>query len=280
MNKKKSLSNRILFVLRQDPKMQYNALTIDRILYGKIRYDKKERKKNVQQIWKELDRLVKRGHVIKPQRGFYSLRITAKTLHLLDNPPIVCHGIKIEATMTHQGTPHNSILGITSKNPNFDIKNWFLFMGFEETTNKRWVKRFFWDGRFITLTVHPKCGLIEVWIKCTENPMDFTSMFRFNEFIKGYLSPITSFGDAMIREIGVNKDFRELRLDGVSGMSLHVFLNSWSRIYYKESIGAVRAEAHWVGSIDFQDCLQMLALINAPPDRKGVKKIVEDVMFH
>jgi hypothetical protein len=281
MYRKKSMSKRILSLFRQDPKIEYNATTIDRILNGKIKYDKKQRKTNIHQITKELKRLTERGHITNPHRGFYSLRISAKTLHLLDNPPVVCHGIKIETTMTNPGTPQTLILGITSKETTFDVFSWLKMMNFSETTNKRWVKRFFWEGRFITLTVHPKCGLIEIWVKCSENPMDFSSMFRFNEYMKGKLDVISDFKDARVREIGINKDFRELRLEGVSSMSLRVFMNAWSRIYYKESIGAVRAEIHWVGSISFQDCVELIGKINAPVihEKKMAKKWDDGIMF-
>jgi hypothetical protein len=248
-------------------------VTIDRIFYGKIRYDKQLRKKHVKQIRKELSRLEKRGFIVHPHRGYYSLRISAKTMHLLDNPPVVAHGIKIEATMTLIGTPQKTILGITSNDPSFDVFSWLRMMSFNETTKKRWVKRFFWEGRFITLTMHPGCGLIELWIKCSECPMDFSAMFRFREYIKGVLSPVSDFSDARVREIGINKDFRELRLEGISSMSLHVFMNAWSRIYYKESIGAVRVEQHWVGSISFEDVVELIGKINAPVVRERVKRV-------
>lgn len=268
MYRKKSLSKRILSVLKSDPKTEYNATTIDRILYGKIRYDKTQRQKNIKQIRKELKRLTERGLVVNPQKGYYALRISSKTLHLLDNPPVVCHGIKIEATMTSIGLPQTSIQGITFEKTVRDLKWWLAMKHFTETTNKRWTKRFFWEGRFITLTIHPSCGLVEIWIKCSDNPMDFSSMYRFREYMKGYLSEITDLSDAKIREIGINKDFRELRLEGVSSISLHVFMNAWSRIYYKESIQAVRAEIHWVGSISFHDCVELIGKINAPVIRE------------
>lgn len=272
MRKKNSLSKRILSLFRTDPRTEYNAVTIDRFLYGKIKYDKTLRKNHVKQIRKELDRLYKRKILMRPQRGYYSLRISAKTLHLLDNPPVVCHGIKIEATMTHIGTPQKTILGITSNDHGFDVFSWLNMMNFSETTNKRWMKRFFWEGRFITLTMHPGCGLIELWIKCSDNPMDFSAMYRFREYVKGVLAPVSDFSDARVREIGVNKDFREMRLEGVSSMSLHVFMNAWSKIYFKESIGAVRVEQHWVGSISFEDVVEIIGRINTPIIHEKMKK--------
>lgn len=282
LRKKYSLSKRILSVMRADPKTEYNAVTIYRILYKKMGCLPAQRKLAVKQIRKELMRLVKRGMVINSQKGYYCLRISAKTLHLLDNPPVVCHGIKIEATMTNVGSPQNSILGITSNDPKKNINEWLALMNFSEATKKRWVKRFFWEGRFITITLHPACGLVELWIKCSENPMDFSAMYRFKEYISGFLSPVCDFSDARVREIGINKDFRELRLEGVSSLSLRVFMNAWSRIYYKETIGAVRVEQHWVGSISFHDVVELIGRINAPVIRERVgrpDKWVDEVMF-
>lgn len=281
MYRKKSMSKRILSILQSDPRTEYNTSTINRILNGKIHYEKAQRKKNLHQIRKELKRLTERGLVVNPHKGYYALRISSKTLHLLDNPPVVCHGIKIEATMTNIGGGQTLIQGITFERTEKDLRHWLAMKHFTETTNKRWVKRFFWEGRFITLTVHPNCGLVEIWIKCSENPMDFSSMYRFREYMKGYLSEITDLSDAKIREIGINKDFRELRLEGLSSMSLHVFLNAWSRIYYKETIGSVRAEIHWVGSISFHDCVELIGKINAPVirEKKMNAKWDDGIMF-
>lgn len=271
MNKKKSLSKRILSIFRDNPKTEYNSKTIDRFLYKKLKYDGRKRKKNIKQVRKELDRHVERGNLIKSDKGFYCLRISTKTLHLLDDPPVVAHGIKIEAKITSIAGPQNLILGITSHDPKLMTESWLTVNGFSMTTNKRWVKRFFWEGRFITLTIHPSCGLIEIWIKCSELPLGFTDMYRFSEYMRGFLSPVSDFKEVRVVEIGINKDFRELRLDGVSSMSLHVFLNAWSKIYNHKERG-VRVETHWVGSIDLETVIELISKVNAPVVKEKVEK--------
>jgi hypothetical protein len=276
MRKKDTLSKRILKVFRTDPRAEYNAITIDRILCKQIHYKRKERIKQVLLIRKELWRMTKRGLLLNPVKGVYSLRISRKTLHLLDNPPTVAHGIKLEATVLQNGRYHNSIQGITF----IDTKKWLELNVFTPTTNNRWVKRIFWEGRFITITIHPNCGLIEIWVKCSENPLEYHHMYRLNEYLKGFLSGISDFTDVKVREIGINKDFRELRLEGVSSVMLKSFMNAWSRIYYKETIGAVRVETHWTGTIDFQDVILLIAKVNALPEKQKKDDKWDDAVMY
>lgn len=276
MRKRQTLSKRILKLFKSDPRQEYNAITIDRFLCNKIRYDRRERKEQVHQIRNELRRLTKRGLLSNPHRGFYCLRISRKTLHLLDNPPTVCHGIKLEATVLHPGTHHFLIQGITAQG----IKNWLIFNKFSPTTMKRFFRRIFWEGRFITITIHPECGLVEVWVKCSDNPLEYSHMLRLNEYLKGFMSEICPFTNVMVREIGINKDFRELRLEGVSSISLRNFMNAWSRIYFKETIGAVRIESHWTGTISFEDCVMLIAKVNSPPEKSKKSNFKDDdLMF-
>lgn len=279
--RKKSLAQRILSVLEKDPRREYNAPTIDRILCGEKQYIKKQRKEEVHKIRTELRRMVKKGIIRSEQKGFYSLMITARNLHLLENPPVTCHGLKIETKIKHWGAT-NSIGGVSSprnkylkENEKDDLVAWLMANGYVETTNNRFHRRFNWEGRWVTLTIHPLNGLIEVWVKSSNCPLTFTDLIRLREFLKGMLSELTDFNEAMVRQIGINKDFKDLRLEGVSCVSLRTFLNSWSRIYQHEH-DMVRIEAHWVGSIDFDNVIMLIAKVNAPPVMEKNKSVFDD----
>lgn len=212
--------------------------------------------------------------IVKHTRGEYSLRISHKTLHLLEHPPVTVHGLKLETKAKRQKTIHR----ITATCDKTELETWLENNKFEVTSKKRRYKRIWKEGRMITITVHGN-GLIELWVGCSDNPLTYTDMFRLKEYLSGYLSDIADFREVQVRQIGINKDFKELRLEGVSSVSLHVFMNAWSRIYYKETIGAVRVEQHWQGSIDFEDVIMLIAKVNAPEDIKKLKVKWDDVMF-
>lgn len=285
MRNRKSLSMRILSVLEKDPRNDFNAPTIDRILCGEKNYRKSERKEEIHKIRTELRRMVKRGFIRNEKKGFYSLRITTKNIHMLENPPILVHGLKIETKIKYRAT--KSIESITDEcnnlfkeNEREELMGWLKSQKFQNITKGRWVKRKLWEGHVVTITVHPSCGLIEIWVQSTDNPLTFVDLMNLVNHLKGFFSVISDFEPAMVRQIGLNKDFKELRVTGMSSMSLHAFMNAFSQIYNKERIGVMRVETHWVGSISFQDALLMLASISLPPvEKKEDESRDEGVMF-
>ncbi len=270
MAKKKSLSNHILNILSRDPIGHYNAITIDRILTKKMRYNKSERKKALHLIRKECIRLEKKGLILKREKGFYSLRITTKNLHLLENPPTTIHGLKLETSVLKSVYYQKRVEGIPGVVTKNILETWMDSHNFEATFQKRRFKRIWWEGRDVTITIH-ECYLIEIWVKSSENPLGYVELIRLKEYLHGFLHNIADFRNVMVRQAGVNKDYRQLRLEGISSVSLRVFTNALSRIYYKESIGAVRIEQHWKGKINFEDVISLIASVNAP--RQFVKQV-------
>jgi hypothetical protein len=93
-------------------------------------------------------------------------------------------------------------------------------------------------------------------------------MVRLCSYLNGFLSTIKP-EDIMVRQIGVAKDFQSLRMDGVSSITLHKFMNDWSKIYYKETIGAVRIERHLTVNLSLEQAMNTLFLLNSPPMTNG-----------
>lgn len=279
---RKSLAKRILSVLEKDPRHEYNAITIDRILCGERNYVKRERKEEVHKIRTELRRMLKKGLIRCDQKGFYSLIITHRNLHVLGEVPVQCHGLKIETSMTRFGKHQKTIDGITSPRNKIDddLIEWLKVRCFVETTNGRFYKRINWEGRWVTVTLHPLNGLIEIWLKASLNPLDAMDLIRFREFLKGMFNEVTDMSGAIVSQIGINKDFKELRLDGLSSITLKNFTNCIWRIYQTRELG-VRFEAHWSGKIDLNAVVLLIATSNAPPveKKKELEYDDEGVMF-
>ena len=266
----KSLNKKILEIMQADPRCQYTATVLDRLFYKEEskEYVKKKRSKEIQKIRTELSRLLSREEIVKHRRGYYSLKITPATLRFLENPPITVHGLKLECQSKQ--TVQKSILRITAnnnKNYTKEMLDWFKAMSFKESTNYRWFKRIPWEGRGLEVTVHLN-GLIEIWLKSSELPLSYPDMVRLCSYLNGFLSTIKP-EDIMVRQIGVAKDFQSLRMDGVSSITLHKFMNDWSKIYYKETIGAVRIERHLTVNLSLEQAMNTLFLLNSPSMTNG-----------
>lgn len=256
--------------MQKDPRCQYTATVLDRLFYkGKPKdYIKKKRNKKIQNIRTELSRLLSREEIVKHRRGYYSLKITPATLRFLENPPITVHGLKLECRAKQ--TLQKTILRITAnnnKNYTKEMLDWFKAMSFKESTKYRWFKRIPWEGRGLEVTVHLN-GLIEIWAKSSELPLSYPDMVRLCSYLNGFLSTLKP-EDIMVRQIGVAKDFQTLRMDGISSITLHKFMNDWSKIYYKETIGAVRIERHLTCNLSLEQAMNTLFLLNNPPLTNG-----------
>ena len=269
----KSLNKKILEIMQKDPRCQYTATVLDRILCkGKPKdYIKKKRGKEIQKITTELNRSLRRGDIDKHRRGYYSLKITPATLNYLENPPITVHGLKLECRSKQ--IYQNRIEGIPSQNNTFadDLLNWFKTMRFKETTNNRFFRDVPFEGRWVKITIHID-GLIEVFVNCSDMPLAYPDMVRLCSYLNGFLERVFTFSslrNVMVRQIGVAKDYQDLRMDGISSITLHKFMNDWSKIYYKETIGAVRIERHLTCNISLEQAMNTLFLLNSPPQVNG-----------
>jgi len=186
----------VLDFFRKNAPKEYNIKSISKIL--KIKYAT---------VKSTIYRLYQRGKLKRTHRGFYRATVDEELVPSLGNPPIELHGIKIE------GKLQKFIDGIS-----YETKRKIEALGFEETTNNRFFNRLYYKGRKITVTIHEK-GLIEVWINSSDNPMGYEEFKGLLVYLDGYLEPLMPIGERKVRQIGLNRDYRELRLDGVSSLS-------------------------------------------------------------
>jgi len=223
------------------------------------------------QIKVAFTRLLKKNRIEKPDRGFYRAKVTPDILHLIEQPPVELHGIKLE--LNYAKKFQNTIDGITSKSFTDELLLWFKVNGFVESTNFRWGRVVFWEDHRIRVTVHLG-GLIEIFVNASKCPLGFRDMCRLLDFLEGFLSRIVVFNHSKIRvvQVGVSKDFRSLRLDGVSCITLHKYLNDWARVYYKEDRGVVRFEHHLTSNLSLKEALDTLEVLTSPPVRYGIDR--------
>jgi len=255
------VEHQILAYLQKEPKHSFTPRTLHRIFKEKIL---------INTIRQALRRLEKKGKLIRETHGYYRAKMTADILHFMETPPTLLHGIKLECQSIQK--LQNTIEGITSQNYNDTVLKWFDALGFTPSTNYRYGKELWFDSRRIKITVHLK-GLIEIFINSTKNPLSYPEFCKLLDYLNGYLEPITPFDSRNVRlvQVGAAKDYYDLRMEGVSCISLHKFVNDWSKIYYKDDINATRIERHLTCNIQLDEALNTLSVLNGSPTVNGNK---------
>lgn len=235
-----SLSDEIMQILENNPNMQFNSRAVFNYIHGSksTSFKPSEITKITAKIRTELKRLSDRKKIARKTRGFYQAKPLPHVIQKLENPDIKIHGIKIECELPENNT--FGILPITAQNNIFD--DWLIARGFEATTNNRYGLVKWWENRKITFTVHVS-GLFEIFVRASDSPLCFSDWVRLLNWLNGFFDPLVFDASKMfVRQIGYNRDFRLLRLEGVSSVSLQVMNNLWSQVYQKGD--AVRFEHH------------------------------------
>lgn len=259
-----TLAERILSLLNDNPRMQYNAKAIDRTFSGK---DYTPNKKRIAKIRTELNRLHKKGDIKKPSRGFYQAKLVPKTLKILENPPVELHGIKLEMELLQNNK--NGIPGIPSRSNN-NFSSWLSANSFERTTNKRFTCVKFFENRRVTITVH-ESGFCEIYIRASRNPLVVNDFMRLCDWLNGFFEPVTPFRkrNVSLVQVGVARDFESLQMEDVKSVSLRKFVNDWVQIYYKKELGKVRFEHHLTfkrPELSLEEAVNSLKLLTFSPD--------------
>ncbi len=106
-----------------------------------------------------------------------------------------------------------------------------------------------------------------VHVGCSKKPLDFPNFQRLLTFLDGFLEVLAPFSNRKLvdlLEIGIAKDFRNVRLDGVKSITLKAFSNAWARIYYHDDLKATRFEHHIVPKMTLDDALKSLSILTNP----------------
>lgn len=265
-----SQTKKVFDFLRKNAPHDYNAKTIDRMLFGEKDY--KKDKKRMGTIKTILSRLVKQGKISRVSRGQYQANIDISLLHQIENPPSTLHGIMLECKTTKK--LQKGIHGIPSKEYTEEALQLLNALDFIPTTNYRYYQDLWFEGRRITITVH-LMGKVDIHINSNKNPLGYPDFLKVLTYLGGFLEKLSPFSDrkvVQVLEVGVARDFRQLRLDGVKSVSLRNFTNAWARIYYKDDIKATRFEHHIVGRMTLDDALKSLSILTNPLNYKHESK--------
>ena len=245
-------SEQLIKFLQQNIRYSYNAPSLYKQFKGNI---------PMNTIRSELRRLEKKGKLLRETRGFYRFKIDEDTLHFLENPHTLLHGIMVSMNTTRK--LQNGIHGIPSPNYNNEVLDWLSSIDFKKSTNYRFYRNLWFDDRKVTITIHLK-GRIDVYLHCSNHPVSYMEFRDIFNKIEGFLLFLHPFYDQRIVEVGVAKDFMELRLDGLNSLSFKTFVNSWERIYRKESMGVTRIESHVKTTLSLEDAIHMLERLTTP----------------
>lgn len=256
-----SQTKKIFDFLRRNAPHPYNAKTICRCL-----------KIPINSVKVCLHRLEKQRKIFRDCKGFYAAYIDISLLSQLENPPTTLHGIMLECKTIME--LQKCIDGIPSKEYTDEALRFLYALDFIPTTNFRYYKILMFEGRRITITVHLK-GKIDIYINSTKNPLIYPDFLRILSFLEGFLekiAPLQNKKVVQLLEVGVAKDYRQLRLDGVKSVTLHNFTNVWSRIYYKDEKTGTRFEHHLTTRMNLDDALKSLSILTNPVNYKFESK--------
>jgi hypothetical protein len=249
---KHQVNEKILALLKNNPRYSYNAPTIYKMFKGQI---------NLSSIRCELRRMHELKKIVRETHGFYRINMDAETLYYIENPPTLLHGIMISMEsdfnrrkqkslyINVSSKLQNNVHGISSQNLENDVMVRLENLGFVRTeapNRNRMVHCFYFENdrdRLVTVTVHFS-GRIDIYLNCSNHPVNYFEFRDIFNYAKGSVDFLGPFHNDRVVEFGEAKDFKEVRMSGCNEVSLRVYLNHWFRIYNKERLGVTRVEQH------------------------------------
>ena len=232
---------KILKFLQNNIRYSYNAPTIYQHFKGRI---------PLNTIRSELKRLYEEKTIIKPDRGFYRAKVDRETIDLIENPPTQLHAITINATSPKLQKIGQGPLPTNCRfKTEDDFKAWLGFEGFKvkkyhrNSEKSQFYKTYWFDDRDVVVTIHCS-GLLVFHFGCSSHPLGYYEFRDMYNNLLGKVDPLCPLVDEVVTQIGINKDFSEIELDGFTSLRLKQFTNAWFQVYQKESIRRVRFECH------------------------------------
>ena len=201
---------------------------------------------NHKTVKKELSRLLdgKDVPIVRTSRGWYRHKMDIDVLARLDRTKrIELHGIKLEGTCLQVNAGYS------------------LATKAKQRYRKRGIYKEVFEGRIVTVTIH-EMGLVEVFLKTSETPMNFPQFDRFQSWLKGLLDFVSPSSWKII-QIGLNVDIPGLTLEGLKSIKLDAFRNAWFQIYQKGE-DTVRFETHVLPDIRLHEAILLMRQLLEP----------------
>ena len=250
--------------MRRNAHHEYNAKALSRIL-----------KINENKTKVYLNRLHNKGYVHRVDKGMYKAvcDITVVRQQQLENPPTMLHGILLECTIIRKVTKWGQGTPSKPRNVTKELDSWLTIHEFVyRSDNHSWFRYVWWNGRRLTFTVF-STNKLHVYLSSTRHPVSYDEFELLLSFLDGYFEEIAPFKDRRVvrlKEVGLAKDFRELRLEGVKSVSLRAFKNAWARIYYKDDQQLTRVEHHLALDMSLDEALKSLSVLTTPVNYRDV----------
>jgi hypothetical protein len=202
-----------------------------------------------------LAKLYEMGEIEKQGRGFYRGKVTAERILALEQTEIQLHGIKIQFKAVELVKENGRFVPFWGQG----ISLRPLFNPQELVYQDDWkiVYRVEFSGRWTTITLHGGKPLCEVWLKCSENPLNYQEFKQFKSWLEGRFGNSFILGEPELIQVGLNRDYQELRMDGCNSLKLQKWENAWSQIYNKAE-RLLRVETHISTRIDLNEALDIL----------------------
>ena len=196
-------------------------------------------------------RLVKDGDLERELYGFY--RTTQ--MDVVRGIPwkrLKMHGIKIEFRDKEGKAP--SFLWDPSRMTKSILGHWDHHI---HRTNRSLVTHQDFEGRKVTISIHSRVKLIEVFVqaKGAEEAMTLLEFYGFCSYVQG-LFPIIPLELWRVRQLAWNLDIHPLRIELVKSMSLQILKNVWMELYQKEK-DLVRVGLHGTYEAPFDKVMEL-----------------------
>jgi hypothetical protein len=203
-----------------------------------------------------ITRLHRHKFIEKSCTGHYRALYTLEDILKTESPELRLHGIKIEGML-----PGGA--GLTSKLP-------FMGQPIEQCSGNRKKYSFLYDGRSVTIMVSDN-GLIEIFLRSSKHAVDFVTFCGFAGWLDGLFMGQTHALNLNVVELGIGRDFRTYRLDGIKSIKWGQWRNAWAQIYQKQN--EMRVEIHLNERIGLGDAIHIL---RGMTERPGPSK--DDIM--
>ena len=103
-----------------------------------------------------------------------------------------------------------------------------------------------WNDRKLVMNIHKgKSSLIEVSLECTHNPISLEEFLNLDRDLHIIWGDIWIHSDTYFRNVGINRDFRRYKLEGIQGVKRQYVKDFILRVYQKGQ--NVRSESHLYG---------------------------------
>ena len=205
-------------------------------------------------VKKIVARLHKEGLIEKAYRGMYRGKITVEKMIALERADIKIHGLKIEFSPVV--VKRENERNVTEQGEGLSLCHLFNDHDLVYQDNTQIVYHIEFLGRNVTVQLMRE--IVGIFIKSTESPLDYTEFRAFKYWLEGKFGTAFILGSPMLRQVGLNKDYAELRMDGVHSVKLQKWENAWSQIYQKAE-NVLRREVHLATTIGLDEAIQLLS---------------------